>query len=1014
MLYLTRKNGKWKLYDHRDPLLPLSEVGYFAAYSAAPLAISDSYYDLSIELESIYADELQPAEQQAARSLLSFNRYKYHPPVVPMAHNFTAAYLLLYEDIPSLRALTGQFDDSTFAGAHRIKAELALLENDPALATEHVERLMASVGWHPSAALIAGRAANTPEERQRAAAWLRRSLMLAPQHATSITQFARVASDADYQQLFEDFGGQPNAKLMALRFAEQFEDYQQLFEDFGREPNATLMALRFAEQLNGTEELARVAGLLEANAEFSLAAGILRFREAENSENVERGLAVAGELLKNPDLSELQNASQQPADDSDVSGVVNRLWNALLFGLREEATFELAVAAAPDKIELTRRLRDEILTFYPSTDWAGALRLFESLPEDSTLAGEDETVIARGVCKYRLQDYATAYELLLPIITQNWQSINSIDSAPEYAFVSVTALANSAVELGKSLELAEVLQDPETAFVVLQSCLQLDKQAAEMESLNEWYRQFSDAPGVWLALYEAELSYARGEWEEADTHLARAIQDASDDVRFDDEALPPLLSNFSPFSDSPSDWFDLRVERALDAGRFAVLWNKLKAANQVNQVPDSLKWVLHEIDDPALLREVADLVLTVPSPAAFAINLEARRLYEEKIGNIDAALELALEGASAVEQDGNDNNSVIPSVVRLMSIHGKFEQIDKLAELAKSADEKASVAVLRAQAAGDATLLLSALEKYVDRAQFTSGLEQYWESYKLRLWFDSIDRVAALQRGNLFEAINAKYPVSLRSLAVDYAAAGTLGLAEPASAHENAIVAALAKASGTQPQPLDTRSFPKAVGAWSCPTSAGALIAIAYDAPAVEAPASPALESLRQNYSGLLCLVLQQSPELRPPTDRLRLLSAELGEQLPIAKAYFDDKSNQWFSHSGWQADLREAAPHGINRRAPVDAYLPSAYVDSQFSSDAGQLFVSIGLIVEAVPAKRQTARSPNSDSSLEPEDMAKPEGSAELAELDDSALEGETQLYELLQTPKLLPLLPPGTWVIE
>jgi len=40
--------------------------------------------------------------------------------------------------------LTPQFDDSTFAGAYRIRAELALLEKDPALAFQHVAVLLES------------------------------------------------------------------------------------------------------------------------------------------------------------------------------------------------------------------------------------------------------------------------------------------------------------------------------------------------------------------------------------------------------------------------------------------------------------------------------------------------------------------------------------------------------------------------------------------------------------------------------------------------------------------------------------------------------------------------------------------------------------------------------------------------------------------------------------------------------------------------------------------------------
>lgn len=966
LLYLTHKNGAWRLYDHRDPLLPLSEAGYFAAYSAAPLTNSSNYYDLSVELETIYADKEQSEKQRAALTLLSFKRLKYHPLILPMAQNLAAAYLLLYEDIPSLRELTSQFDDATFAGAYRIKAELALLENDPSLAFQHVGRLVASVGWHPSAALIAGRAANTPEERQQAAEWLRRSLVLAPQHTLSVIQFTRVAAGTDYQRLFEDFAGQPNAELMALRFVEQLSD---------------------------SEEMARVAVLLESDGEFSFAAGYLRFREAQpglGNEQIQRSLEAAGKLLDHPDLPELRNVLKQLSDNLNVPAVEDNLWNALLAGLEQEATFDLALSAASDQSELTHRLRDRILTWYASTDWPRALRLLEALPTDSALAGEDATTVAIGVCHYRLGEYAAAYQVLLPLIAKNGEEITSLDAPPAYARICLMAAASSAVELGKTLEFAEAMQEPETAFLVLQSYLKLYRHAPDIESLNQWYRQFPDAPRMWLELYEAELSYSKGEWEISDTQLARAIELAGSDERFANADFPPMIASFFPFSEDPSDWFDLRIERALDAGRFADLWNRLTESNEVNKLSGALRWLWGSIDDPATLNEVADLVLTVPTPTAFAINLVGRQHYEERLGNIDAALQLALEGAAAADQDLSYYHSSFPAAVRLMSVHGKFESLDKLIALAKTVDERMSVAVLQAQAAGEADQLLS-------------SLEQYEGSFKLREWFDSIDRVSGLQRAKLFEQVNAKYPVSLSSLAVDYAAAGTIGLAQPASAQGNAIEAALAKATGNQPAPLDLDSFPKASAAWACSSVAGELIAVAYDGPVVEAPPSETLDALRSNYSGLLCLVMQQSPEQPPPTKQLRILAADVSQQLEIASGYYDHKSSQWFSQSGWQADLREAAPHGINRRAPIDTFFPSPYSDPQFANRPDELFVSIGLIVEKVFAKQETSDNREDDR----EETA-------IAPLDDWELNSDGQVYELQRPPRLLPLLPPGTRVIE
>lgn len=260
-----------------------------------------------------------------------------------------------------------------------------------------------------------------------------------------VRQFARVASEADYRRLFADFADQPNAELMALRFVEQLSD---------------------------AEDMSRVAVLLESGGEFSFAAGYLRFRESQlgsGNEQLQRSLEAAGKLLDHPDLPKLRILFQQARDNLSVPAVENNLWNALLAGLEQEATFDLAIAAASDQSELTKRLRDRVLTWYASTDWPRALRLLQSLPSDSALAGEDATVVAIGVCHYRLSEYAAAYQVLLPLITKNGKEITSLDAPPAYALICLMAAANSAVELGKTLELAEAMQEPEMAFVVLQS-----------------------------------------------------------------------------------------------------------------------------------------------------------------------------------------------------------------------------------------------------------------------------------------------------------------------------------------------------------------------------------------------------------------------------------------------------------------------------------------------------------------------------------------------------------------
>ncbi len=956
LLYVTKKNGSWKIYDYRDVLLPFSEAQYFAAYSAVPISARDSYYDLSVELLSIYSNDKIGKQQQAALSLQALNRGRITKSVFPLAQSLTAGYLLLYGDIPTLAELTNSMDDKAFAGSHRFKAELALLQDKPSDAFSHAAELIKNVGWHPAAATLAGKSAETPEHRKQAAEWLQRSVVLFPQKPAWVNAFVSMSSTSDLQQLFSKFSTLRNGQVKAIQFIGNMSDFSE----------------------------SHVSRILEANAgnvdEFKLAMNYLQFRQSQQLDDSAKTIEFAGKILSDPHIAELDAALESEGEYPLLSTV----WNGILNEMENAESFDLALSIAPDPTEFARRMRDRILdSWYLTMDWSRAVQFLESLPVDSEIAAEVETKVAIAVCNHRLEKYSVAFEQLLAIISEHRERITSYDVAPSYSYVCVDAAANCAVELGEISAFAGAINHPEIAFVALQTYLNPVDHATEMERLNEWYREATDAPAFWLDYFVAELRFAQGDWDNADASLGRAIEAANADERLAEFDFPPILNDFSPISDSIDEWFDLRVEYALRSGRFTDLWNHAKEAMEIDQVVETLRWRLNYLDDPATCLEIAELMSADPASEFIAVGKQARRRHAELVGDLGAALDMAI--ASALEHDSSqgDWNSDFESVVQLMVVQDDFGALGSLANISSSTDQKTTLLILQAYRERNATRMLEAFQ-------------QYEYGYTSSNWFNNIGRIAALQSAAMWSELNAKYPSSVSSLVLDYHAVCTLGLDQAASAQSDAIATVVAECISSTATELDIAAFPQAVGAWSYSTPMGTLVAVSYDQPPAIDSKDDDLQKFRENYQGLLCLALLQKPEQVSPSAQLRQIAADVAEKLTSAASYFDHQAASWFTEPDWPTRLREAASHGINRRAPIESYMPN--LADEYESSDEQLYVSLGLIVEAITVEPPPLVE---DGSIDPADTA-------------DELSIDSPVFQLRKTPTLIPCLPIGSHITE
>jgi hypothetical protein len=919
LCYLTRESGDWKYYDSRNILEPMSEAQYLAAYAAAPLSTSENFYELGNALYELNYSDLDD-EEKANRSLREYQSRRYPSTMRPSAQSLTADYMVDYGNAESLRKLTEKIADSSFAGAQWVKGKLALLEQDKAAAFERASKLMEQVGWHPVGALLAAEAAEAPSEMTQAAQWLAQSVLLMPEHDYTARQFFSVANETQIQELMATIVQTPDAPMR----------YLQLTQNAGVEKYDTLQ--RIAESSDHLETATKYVNLLRMDA----------------SVEPQKTLDAAVELLSLPDVDRLFPDSDFQAEQELTVDNFTFIWSKLLSAATHPGMLDRALTVVPDREEFSRRLRDRLLSNrYATADWNEVLRVFEDLPDDSELALEPETRAAMGVAQSRLKRYEDAFPNLFAFVSTHREEILDAEP-PDYAYTLLPALSESAAEANRIEELLTMLDQPETAFVIIAATLsERTAYRVQLQNALAWYAAYPDTPQQWRHYYQADLAYASGNWEAADREIAQAIEFAEDDERIENFELPGLLYDFVPFSEDVSEWHELRVEMAIRCGKLSQLIADLE--NEDDFQDNYLSALNYELDvasyglDPdsePTVEQVIELMAASDNDYLRCGAAAKKSELQRYKGDLISAISSALAGCKRVEEPVYYGSSCFNSAALLIALTEQWKFIDELKGKASDQAEEATVAALVALRDGDPVA-------------FSEAMLSYDESYRASFWMDDFEIIEQLKKRGMWSPYNTQFSADTVSLSYYCSSTGILLLDSDPSKSLDEIESAVRSIAGEEIERIAKTRFPNALDGWYADTEAGRIVAVVYESLKAEDDL-PQVERLKDSSQGILAIALI-SPKGILAAKRMRQLAVEMGQELSSAKGYIDYQSDSWFldaEGSSWRDQLNASAEHGVNRRSPKSDYFPWHAINQATNDSRECIRVQVGVILEEIPVE--------------------------------------------------------------
>ncbi|MEZ6135521.1 MAG: hypothetical protein R3C53_11485 [Pirellulaceae bacterium] len=817
--------------------------------------------------------------------------------------------------------------------------------------------MISHVGWHPAAAIMAGEAAESDSEKRRAAEWLARSCVLAPEHRLTVDGYLAVANAAEKSQLVSDLAELPDG---LHRLATMIENVGSLKESGLIEAAENVPAFALATQYS------KVLALGE--------------EDERGEEHCREIIDLATTILASPELNQLfPDTGKQAEQGYYATDPQQRLWSRLLEACATESMFDYALEKAPDRFELLKRLRDQVLIYWSAdVPQEKLLEALTALPEDSSLAQDTETSAAMGVIHDELKRHSEALKYLLPIVRRQRNAFLDLEGPPTYAYRVMNAAANSAIATGQSQELIEALDAPEAAFLALSSQL-IDDSPADLATLCDWYAAV-DAPQFWRHYYQASMAYAIADWETADSELAEAIELSADDPRLEDFGLPSLVYDFAPYSEDLWEWQELRVEMAVNCGKLQQLLAAVEDSDAFivengylfDNRPDLL------LEEPELMQGISEHLLT----AEDAYNRRNGHAIQADLalakGEASLAVAALLRGVEAVTAQETNNfyvNGEMLKISRLILAHDLWEQV--LAAQNLTQDAEAMITLDALQAIRDS-----------DAEEFLAAIGRYDSEYQRAAWVRSPVFVDALRKSGMWLEVNRQMPAEINTLTFASNASGVLLLDAPASELLPEMKSLVEKTGGASLEAVDVSRFPRAVAGWFADTSDGRLVAIAYDEPPIDAEHAE-VERLKASYEGVLCLALIPSTDDLRIQQKLRKLVCMIGKQFPASTGYLDYTHNAWFEaielDQPWFERLEQSAAHGVNRLRPRLRYFPW-YESGPDATDDTHMRLRVGLIVEDV------AVVPNPDAT------------------EDSAT--STPSYILKQAPVLVPCLALGSIV--
>lgn len=923
LLYVSMKDGEWKLYDWRQILQPMSEAQYYAIYSAASPLTQDNYAEFSNDAWNIYYRGDSDLQQLSREIYASYLSYTFPPELKPYAQFTCVNYLLDCGQTPELEQLLLEMSQGTAGvgipdSVHFFNAKQAAQNGKLSVAFAEAEKFLAKVGWHPQAATIAGRSAQTLEEKEKAANWLARSLLLSPSNETSAELFFELASSEAVSNLVSSLAELPDG-------VEQCKALLSTLE-YGASGGNAFVELKEAIANNDTLHI------LDSRVELG---------QMIASGHAADAIKVFKKVLA-------QEVNQDEIYDLESELVALSFFHGL---------FEEGYAATGDRESFFMVLCESYALewVHRTEDWQGLLDFLQKHRADPDFAASDfaatdseqadQTEIAIGRCLVELGKPQEAWDALVPLLERD-RNYYLEPASPPGAVVLLDSLALAASSLGSENieQFRSLVNDPKLAFLLLAKHLHHLQMDVELLALLEWYKSTEDTP-AWSKYYQAQLALADGDWEAADhllAQLAKNIESTESEMSFDDSDLY---------------WFADPVEFDLSANRLdiAVRLGKLKdLLSKIREEPNgdwewSLELAIDNLMDSEQIADSAEVLAETDYEPFDSIRLQLlarasllRRDWESSMNYLKRASKYGSSGYY-------DNSYEFLDEILRIAINGNVKNLDAYHDLLMGPDDWQLLQTVEAANAGDREAF----------AGFVATLSN-------PAWFASDEAtINTLREAGLWDTYNSIFAVNTEDLISSRREAGLALLSKPVATVQQRVLETL-QSQYAEVLTHDKNRFPRSRFVYSVATNQGSFAVVGYDGlPPGIAPTSELARRFQDCQGSVFFTVA--SYELVPNVGEMRMTVAKIFRDVAAAMSYSDFRSGCTFEGRGWQGRLEKNANNGIDPERPFNDLtksLPNADCSIVGSNTGEQL--SISYVVEERVALLNPAQSSKTSSRLE------------------------------------------------
>lgn len=919
VLYLIRTNDGWKLFDWRDVLAPMNESQYWAIYAALPERTDQVYSNFTQEAFDICSDYEAPNQKKITELMSRYRSTKFPRQYNMLANDLVCSYLVALDAKAELALMSDKLTANDFAGALVYKSISAHWAGDSAKAFQHLKELQDRLGWHPRAASLAGEFAETAEQKQLAAQWLQRSVLLAPKNASVINTFLTIADREQFKSMLSGLAKSPTPAKTVIGMTKALEDISE-------------SKLKWL-----LESLPSGEGMVEVREFLELQLAI----EREDHASV---MKMAPAVLSGEEFVE-----------DDYSYYSNNVWSSFVRAARQTKSLDQAVASLKTE-DLQQRfrelLRDDV--FYSSEDMPldEALACLRSMPQDSDLWAEWRTQIAIARLQQKQGKSSEAFDALLAFYKSHADEVEE-DERINDTIALLTALAEFGLECERWQELANEM-DHETLFLLMTNGSPSNPQA--LQQFVDWYAALPDQVESWLQYYGARIAFLKGDWPTADQGLKYAITLAEADSRIADEELPPLIASFAPQDygysyedDLLSNWYGLRFEFAV---RCDALDKLLADAQQAEEVDE--QW-LESLEanyfgsSPATLARVAGMLRGMETNQASKIAADLEIVVASANARYDEAVKQQLEALRTTDENQTSQDFAVQRAGDLILVQRSTKNLDALRQLSRGGKMGPYVDCVAATLAKDAKTLADASAKWVKSEWLSSD----FISNPLVLdYFSDSDKLRELTQ---------KQPITLEQLEQHNLHAAIALSAEPNAAFSELKQHCESKSIAIEQ--LDAARFDQASAACVVTVANTKLVITFTAAEHFNLSTTPGTRDHLKETKTIAAIVSQDiAGSIFALRRTLRSGINELLAGMPSSVAMIDVENQNSHCKEGWQQRFGSALDTGIDPASPEEFYLPifAKQEAKQVERDGKQFAVlEIGLVRELIPIELEKQETP-------------------------------------------------------